>query len=548
MSKISFIPIGGIGSVTRNMYLYESDTQILIVDCGLGFPDRTLMPGVDLLLPDVSYIKNTSKKIVGMILTHGHEDHIGALPFVLPSLPPFPIFGSRLTAGLANEKLKEFSLKRNVETISFDQVLQLGDFNVSFIRVTHSIMDAANLFIKTQAGNFYHGSDFKFDFTPVDGKPSELGKIAKMADEGVLCLFSDCLGSLREGHSASEKKLYESFEDEFRKTKGKIFVTTYSSNISRLNQAIEIASKLGRKICFMGRSLMKARDVARSLNYMKYPRSIEITPHEVKKFKPSQVLILVAGSQAQEDSALVRVVQGDDRDIKMTLDDTVIFSSDPIPGNEISINSLIDKMLKIGVKVVYSEITDEFHVSGHGSSSDLKLLISLVRPKYFVPISGAYKHMVGYRNIVKSMDYRENQVFLADGGQEIVFEQNRANFGKRIKQSNVFVDEISGEEIENFVLIDRLKISKEGIVVVIVEIDSSTGFLIDKPDIFTRGFAYKDTIGLSLRLQAVLSDILEKKGKGLDPVYLRKLIEKRAEEMLFREGREPLVIPVVLEV
>jgi ribonuclease J len=244
MDKVIFISLGGIGNVTKNMYVYEYGNEILLVDCGLGFADET-MPGVDLLIPDIAYLKEAisqNKKIIGMILTHGHEDHIGALPYILPQLPRFPIYGSTLTSSLANEKLKEFGLKHTVELINFHDKIRLSNFQVSFIRVTHSIIDASNLFIKTPVGNFYHGSDFKFDFTPVDGKSSELNKISQAGDEGVLCLFSDCVGAERKGHTQSEQKISESFEEEFRKSTGKIFVTTYSSNISRLNQAIEVAS------------------------------------------------------------------------------------------------------------------------------------------------------------------------------------------------------------------------------------------------------------------------------------------------------------------
>jgi ribonuclease J len=309
MDGIRFIPIGGIGDVTKNMYLYETPDEILIVDCGIGFVTDE-MPGVDLLIPDISYLRKTNKKIAGMVLSHGHEDHIGGLPFILPRLPDFPIYGSSLTAALSNAKLKDFRIPREVRSVDFSQDVQIGGFRISFIRMTHSILDAANLLIKTKNGTFYHGSDFKFDFTPVDGKPSELDKIACAGKDGITCLFSDCVGAERKGHTPSEMKLYESFEEEFRKTKGKIFVTTYSSNISRLNQAIEIGTKMGRKVLFMGRSLLNAREIGRSLGYMNYPSSIEIKPHEVRKYPPSKILILAAGSQAQEYSALSTYCNG----------------------------------------------------------------------------------------------------------------------------------------------------------------------------------------------------------------------------------------------
>jgi len=545
---LSFTPIGGIGDVTKNMYLYEYGNEILIIDCGLGFADEN-MPGVDLTIPDISYLKSTNKKIVGMVLTHGHEDHIGALPFILPSLPNFPIYGSTLTSALASEKLEEFGIKNRVQTVSFDQNVRLGSFNISFVRVTHSIIDAANLFIRTPVGNFYHASDYKFDFTPVDGKPTEISKIAKAGEEGVLCLLSDCLGAERPGNTPSEKMIYKSFEEEFKNTKGRIFVTTYSSNISRLNQAIEVALKLGRKICFMGGSLLKSRDVGKSLNYMKYPRNFEVRPHQVKKMNPSQVLILVAGSQGQKESALTRIANGENKDIKIQKGDTVIFSADAIPGNERSVNALVDMLAKQGAKVVYSNITDEFHVSGHGSQLDIQLLVSLTRPKYLLPISGTYRQMIAYREIAESMGYQESKVILIENGQRVNFDKAGYTFGKKIQFSNIFVDEITSKAVENYILVDRTKISKEGLIIVIAEINSATGQLIGTPDILTRGFVYERKRELASKITTSLNKTLSNRnGQVTDWGYYRKTIEKITEDLLFREGRRPLVVPVVLEV
>lgn len=548
MDSVSFIPLGGIGDVTKNMYLYEYRDQILIVDCGIGFADES-MPGVDLLIPDVTYLKNTSKKIVGMILSHGHEDHIGALPFILPNLPKFPIYGSTLTAALANEKLQEFNINNTVNTVSFDDVITLGSFTISFIRVTHSIMDASNLFIKTPVGNFYHGSDFKFDFTPVDGKPTELSKISKAGDLGILCTFSDCVGAERSGNTPSELKITESFEDEFRRASGKIFVTTYSSNISRLNQAIEVGIKMGKRICFVGRSLIKSRDVGKKLSYMKYPQNLEIRPPQIKKYKPNEVLILLTGSQAQENSALVRIANGEDREVSLEKGDTVIFSADPIPGNEASVNSLIDTMSKVGAKVVYSALTSEFHVSGHGSENDLKLLIALTHAKYLLPMGGTHRQLVAYREIAKSMGYPDNQVILLDNGCEVIFTKDGYQLGRKIRPSNIYVDEITGDPVENYVVVDRLKISKEGVVVVIAEIDSNTGQVVGLPDILSRGFVYEKKEEFAKKLKKSLDNHFSGRTEPVSNwMYFRKTLGKSAEELFFRERREPLVVPVVLEV
>lgn len=548
MDSVSFISLGGVGDVTKNMSVYQFGDEILLVDCGIGFVDES-MPGVDLMIPNVSYLRGTHKKIVGMVLTHGHEDHIGALPFVLPILPNFPIYASTLTAALANEKLKEFGEKNMVSTVNFNDIIKLGSFNVAFSRVTHSIIDAANLLIRTPIGNFYHGSDFKFDFTPVDGKPSEIRKIAKWGEEGILCTMSDCLGAERPGHSESELKISESFDEEFRKSSGKIFITTYSSNISRMNQAIDIAKKYNRRICFIGRSFVKARDVGRKLKYMDYPPKMEIRPQDIKRLAPSNVMILAAGSQAQIDSAMMRISQDQDKDIRINKGDTVIFSADPIPGNEINIHGLIDTISKKEAKVVYSEITDDFHVSGHGSQNDLKLLISLTSPKFLLPIGGTYRQMVAYREIGRAMGYTDNEVIFADDSREVIFTQNGVRFGKNINLPTVYIDQISGEMVEKYIVMDRQKIAEEGIAIVVCEIDSNSGQLASPPDLIMRGMTFANKEGFTRKLAEELGRAFQaKRDRVTNWMFFRKTIQQKAEEILFKEKREPLVIPIVLEV
>lgn len=550
MDKVAIIPLGGIGDVTKNMYVYEYGRELLLVDCGIGFADLTV-PGVDFLVPDITYVKNalnSGKRIVGMVLTHGHEDHIGALPFILPNLPNFPIHATPLTAAMVNEKMKDFGIQRSVKEVKFSDVLSLGSFNVSFVHMTHSILDASNLIIKTPIGNFYHGSDYKFDFTPVDGKPSELRKIAKAGDEGILCLLSDSVGAERKGYTPSEKAIGEKFEDEIRKASGKVFVTTYSSNVSRMNQAIEAGLKFNRKICFIGRSFLKARDISKTLGYMKLPDKSEIKPQEVRKYKPNQVLILLAGSQGQIESGLVRIATDGDRDLKISPNDTIIFSADPIPGNEVNVNTLVDTLSKKGAKVLYSDITSGFHVSGHGSENDIKLMISLTNPKYVFPMGGTYKQLVAFREIAKGMGYRENDVIVCENGQEIVFTRDSWRVGRRIQTETVYVDQITGEEVEDYVVLDRMKISNEGIVIVMVEVNSSTGEIQSNPEIITKGFTYPDKEKLAKRLGEELRRTFKRRDSVVNWRFYKKMIQEKTESILYKERREPLVIPVVVEV
>lgn len=548
-NQISFIALGGIGDVTRNMYVYEFNDEIFLVDCGIGFADETML-GVDLLLPDISYLLNTNKKIVGMALSHGHEDHIGALPFILPQLPQFPIYATPLTAALANEKLKEFELPSRVQSVPFtDEEIQMGNFKISFLRITHSVPDSSHIVIKTPAGNLYHGADFKIDLTPYDGKKSDYLKISKAGAEGVMALMSDCLGSEREGITPTEQVVTKNFDEEIATCKGKCLITTYSSNISRLNQAIAVAKKYNRRVCFVGRSLIKAKEVAQKLGYLQMEPRMEVTLDQIKNYPDNQLLMLVAGSQGQENSALTRIVNGEHRDVKLNPEDVIIFSSDPIPGNEVSVSAVIDSIARIGCRVIYSAISDDFHVSGHGSSYDLMLLMSLLSAQYVIPISGQYRQMVAYKRLAERLGYDKKAIFLLEDGQELLLSKESAKLGKKIPIRNVYVDEITGGELDSYVMRDRQKLLEGGIVIVMAEVDSSTGQLASKPELVIRGFTLPDD-KVNQKVNKEIEIVLQQhKNRVINWLYIRKRIAEVTERMLFRElRRRPLVLPVVIEV
>ncbi len=552
--QVRIIPLGGTGVVTRNMYVYEYQDQMLLVDCGLGFADETML-GVDLLLPDISYLQKSlqnGKKIVGMLITHGHEDHMGALPFILPELPDFPIFATPLTAALAEEKLKNFGIARKVQPIPFesDHQLQLGPFSANFIRVTHSVPDTSHIFIRTPIGNIYHGSDFKFDLTPFDKKKTDFARIAKCGELGVLFLLSDCLGSERPGTTGSEDKLTDTIYREMENVKGKFILTTYSSHINRINQTLLAAEKLHKRVCFIGRSLIKTVDVAKRLGLIRIPKGMEVRMDQLRQYKDDQLVLLVAGSQGQENSALTRIATGEHKEVKITQQDTIVFSSDPIPGNEIMVNALVDSLSKIGARVMYSDVSSDFHVSGHGSADELMLLMELVRPRKILPIGGTPKHMLAYRKLAQKVGFAPQDVLLPDSGQEIVITRQGATFGQRYSMKNVYVDEISGEEIEGYVLRDRQRLSQDGVIAIMVEVDAAAGSLADKPDIVVRGFSEKDAEemrqAISQELQKVLSG---KQGQVTNWIYLRKMIGEVTEKRIFRDfRRRPLILPVVIEV
>jgi len=549
-NTLKYLPLGGVTGVTKNMHLYEYNDQILIVDCGLGFADETMI-GVDLMLPDINYLlKNKNKKILGIVITHGHEDHFGALPYILPQIPgKYDIYATPLAAGFINEKLKEFHVPNKAISINFDKDILLGPFMFSFIRVTHSVPDTSHIFIKTPVGNIYHGSDFKLDNTPYDGKSSDYAKIVRKSDEKIMCMLSDCLGAERAGFTPTEIPIGEKIFDEMRNTKGKFIFTTYSSNISRLNQVLDAARMLNRRVCFVGRSLLKAKEVAIGLKYMQIEPNMEIDLREIANYNDKQVVLIVAGSQGQQGSALFRITNGDHRDISINKEDTIIFSSDSIPGNEVAVNSLIDDISKLGARVIYKPVKDDFHVSGHGAQGDLSLLMSLVRPKKLIPIGGTFKNMVAYKNLAIKNGFSDKDVLLPDDGQEILFTKDNVKLGNKISLQNVYVDQISGEEVDTFVLRDREKISKEGVVIIMAEVDSY-GSLVEKPNIIVRGLSGSEVPEVTNGLTNEIKNNLKgKKTKISDWNYTRKMIGNIAERYLAKKlKRRPLVLPVVIEV
>src|SRR3989304_4328659 len=489
-NSLRIISLGGFGKVTSNMFVYETDTDILLVDCGMGFPTEEML-GIDILIPDISYLRQRLGKIRGLVLTHGHEDHTGAIPYILPQLPKVPIYASKLTANLVMDKLAEYeNIPKLVNVLEPGQPLQLGKFTVESVRISHSIPDSTNLIIKTPFGTVFHASDFKFDFTPVDGILPEIGRIAAAGNDGVLLLLSDSLGSERKGHTPSEKTLADMFEREISNCQGKFIVTTMSSNISRLRQAIETAVRHGRRVAISGKSIDRNIKVATRLGYLKIPQNAFVEPKEVRKLPPGQVCLLIAGSQAQSGSALERVSLQDHRDITIAPGDKVVFSSDYIPGNESAVQSLIDALARLGATVVYSGITDDLHVSGHGSQQDLLLMLGLTRPKYAIPIGGTYRHMVQYSHLAQNMGYPPEKILLPIPNQSIEIADGQVKIGPLLDIKNVMVDGLGVGDVGHVVLRDRQHLAEEGIVVAVAEVDQNDLSQILNLEIISRGFVF----------------------------------------------------------
>jgi ribonuclease J len=554
--SIRIIPLGGAGNVTKNMYVYEyrydgKIRDILIVDCGVGFPEPE-MYGVDLVIPDVRYLADKKDKIRGLVFTHGHDDHIGGIPYIYPKLGNVPMYGTKLTAAFANIKLIERKLQGRVTPVTFEQTIRLGVFSVSFIHMTHSIPDDANLLIETPIGNFYHGSDFKFDFTPLDGKLPEINKINDAGKRGVLCLLTDCLGSERRGFTASEQIVGETLEKELSMCSGKFIFTTQSSNISRIQLAIEIAIKHGRQIAFFGRSIDQNTEKALEIGYMKFPRESIIRDRDLKRLPPSKQFLIVAGAQGQPESALTRMANNNHRFVTIDEGDTVVFSADPIPGNEHNIQMLIEQIYRKGARVAYSDIMEDLHVSGHGSQGDLMLLLSAIGPKYIMPIGGTYVHITQYKRLARELGYDKKQILIPDDGQVLEFTKDGPpRIVQTISLENVMVDGLGVGDVGDVVLRDRQTIATEGIVVIVVPLDTNTGKVTSEPDIISRGFVYMKESGTLLdRVKQIVRESLKlKKGRIIDWHFIRKNVEENVASYLKKEtGREPLIVPVIVEV
>lgn len=552
-NRLRFISLGGVIGVTKNMYVYElyngeALTDILIVDCGIGFPqDKAL--GVDFVIPDISYLVDKIDKIRAIVLSHGHEDHISALPYHYQTLGRPPLFTSKLTAAFIKNKFKEFADQVDPTVVSYEQTYKMGPFELDFINMTHSIPDTMHMVIKTPVGSIYHGTDYKLDLTPPYGKYPDFYKITKAGHDGVLCLMSDCLGTLREGLTLSENIVGQTFEDEMRRTRGKLIMSTFSSNISRIRQCVEAAIKFNRKIAFMGRSMKENTTMANAIGYLPIPDGFILKEEEVMKLPPNKVCMIVAGSQGQYNSALAKLANNRNKFIKIKPGDKVVFSSDPVPGNETGVYELIEDLVLLGADVVYSEVQDQLHASGHGNQEDIKFLMRFVNPKYFIPIGGTIRHQRGYQQLAVDLGYKKDQVLMLDEGDSIIFEKGIARQGARIDTKSIYVDAYGVGDIGSVVLRDRKTLSEEGIVVVLLMIDQHSK-LTAAPRMVTRGFVFeKQEDQLFDKAQTMIQNALKRyDGKALHTESVKREVADLLEGLFYdQKGRKPLVIVDIVQ-
>ena len=510
------------------------------------------MYGVDLIIPDIRYLEGKKDKIRGLVFTHGHDDHIGGIPYHFGKLGGMPMYATKLTAAFANLKLKEVGVKDRVRTVSYDDKVIAGPFRISFIRLTHSVPDTAHLVIETPVGIIYHGSDFKFDFTPLDGKLPEINKINHWGRRGILVMLTDCLGSERAGMTASEQVVGTTLEKELTHARGKFLFTTQSSNISRIQLAIELAFKFNRQVAFVGRSIDQNVEAAKQIGYMHFPAESIIRDRDLRRIPPHKQFLIVAGSQGQPYSAMTRIANDSHRFIRVREGDTVVFSADPIPGNEVNVNSLIEELYRRGARVSYSDIMEDLHVSGHGSQGDLMLLLSALGPRYVFPIGGTYRHLMQYKRISQELGFDPQRILVPEEGEVLEFRHGtRPRIAEHIELENVMVDGLGIGDVGTTVLRDRQTIAKEGIVVVVVPMEQSSGRVTAEPDIISRGFVYlKDSGEIIDGAKAVVArSIRLKKGKIVDWAFVRKRIEDNLASYLNKKtGRSPLIVPVIIEV
>jgi ribonuclease J len=551
--KLHFIPLGGIVGVTKNMYVYEiyKDDKlkdIIIVDCGIGFPQEKEL-GVDFVIPDISYLIDKKQYIRAILISHGHEDHTSALPLLYEDLGRPPVYASLLTSVFIENKFKDSHKKIQVNRVDFNKEYSFGDFGVSYIKMTHSIPDTTHILIKTPVGVIYHGSDFKLDLTPPYGPCPDFYKITKAGHEGILCLLSDCLGAEREGLTLSENIVGQTFEDEMRKTKGKFIMTTFSSNISRIRQCVDAAVKFNRKICFLGRSMRDNTKLAASIGYLPIPQSLFINEEEVDRLPPGKICLIVAGSQGQYGSALSKLADRQNPNIKIKSGDKIIFSSDPIPGNENEVYSTIEQLVEEGADVVYSDIADQLHSSGHGNQEDLKFLIRFTNPHYFIPIGGTIRHQRQYENLVEQLDYNKKDVFSLIEGETVWFVKNKAYMGDKIETKSIYVDAYGVGDVGSVILRDRKTIATDGIVFVLSTIDNN-GVLLGQPTIVSRGFVFeKEENRLYLEARKIVEDVFKPTGgKANDLGRIKREVIVNLEEF-FRKatGRRPLIVAEVIQ-
>ena len=551
-SKLKIIPLGGLHEIGKNITVFEYENEIIVVDCGLSFPEDDML-GIDLVIPDITYLEKNVDKIKGLLITHGHEDHIGAVPYLLKKIN-IPIYAPRLAAGLIRNKLEEHKLLRSTKLIEVmqGQTIKLGkNFKVEFIRSSHSIPDSVMLAITTPAGTILHTGDFKVDYTPIDGKLMDFGRIAELGNKGILALMSDSTNSERKGFTMSESSVGEVFDKLFLHCTKRIVVATFASNVHRVQQIVNSAVKYNRKIAVCGRSMINMINTARELGYIDCPEDLFIDIDMINQYTDEQLVIITTGSQGEPMSALTRMAAGEHRKVKITPNDLVIISATPIPGNEKFVSKVIDDLMQIGAEVVYSSLYD-IHVSGHACQEEQKLILALAKPQYFIPVHGEYRQLIAHSETAQSMGIDKDNILMLTNGRVLEINEDGAEFTSTVTSGRVLVDGLGVGDVGNIVLRDRQHLSQDGLIVIVLTMNSQTGEVVAGPDIISRGFVYvRESENLMDDVKSVVRHEIKKcEERGIkDWATIKSTTRENLRDYIFtKTKRNPMIIPIIMEV
>ncbi|MFC5713060.1 ribonuclease J [Thalassorhabdus alkalitolerans] len=552
-NAISIFALGGLNEVGKNMYAIEYKDEIIVIDCGNKFPDESLL-GIDLIIPDMTYLVENKEKVKALIVTHGHEDHIGGIPFFLKKIN-VPVFATRFTLGLIELKLKEHRILRETELNQIDSnsSLTIGEINVTFFKVTHSIPDCLGIVFRTPEGNVVHTGDFKFDLTPAMDEHAEFHKIADIGMEGVLALLSESTNAERPGSTPSEQIVGENVEEVFMKAEGKVFLSTFASNVSRVQQVVDASRKTNRKLALLGRSMVNVVNVAMERGYLDVPDGMLIDKKEVHEFPPEKVAVLCTGSQGEPLAALSRLSTGNFRDVEIFAGDTVILAAGPIPGNERSVSKIVDNLFTLGAHVIYGTGSSSgMHVSGHGYQEDLKLMLTLLKPKYFIPIHGEHRMLHHHRLLAESVGVQKDHTFVMGNGEIVDIQYGEARSTRKIPAGNTYVDGIGLDDVEDIVLRDRKQLSEDGMLVIVLTMSKTEKKLVSDPDTISRGFVYmKDSDELikdvNKLIEKTVSNMKEEDRSEWN--VIKQQVRKAAGKHLFQQTKKkPMILPIIIEV
>ena len=549
--NLKIIPLGGLDEIGKNITVFEYGNEIVLVDCGLEFPEDDML-GVDLVIPDITYLEKNKEKIKGLVITHGHEDHIGAIPYILRQIN-IPIYATRLTVGLIKNKLEEHKLLASTKlyTVEQGQTINFGNIKVEFIRSSHSIPDAVMLAIQTPAGVVLHTGDFKVDFTPIDDQVMDLGRIAELGNKGVLALMSDSTNSERKGYTMSESTIGEVFDRLFQNNKKRIVVATFASNVHRVQQIVNSAEKYGRKIAVCGRSMINMIQTAREIGYIDAPENMFIDIDMIKNYTDDQLVIITTGSQGETMSALTRMAAGEHKKVVITPNDMVIISATPIPGNEKLVSNVINDLMQIGAEVIYSAL-ENVHVSGHACQEEQKLIIALAKPKYFIPVHGEYRQLRAHAETAKKMGIPTENIFILENGKTLELNKKEAKITTSVPSGKILVDGLGVGDVGNIVLRDRQHLSQDGLIVIVMTMDRTTGEIVSGPDVVSRGFVYvreSETLMDDVK-RVIRQEVNTFEEEGIrDWATIKSTLKDDLRDYIFqRTKRNPMILPIIMEV